>query len=139
MDRPIGQLIHLVDLKLKQDLNNQISDYHLTCDQWGLINSIYLQEGLSQKTLAHNTIKDQSSITRMLEKLIDKGLVYKGFNSDDKRSFSLHLTEQGKELRNTLLPCTLKTLESALNGFSNKEIIHFKEMLKRIYKNLEED
>ena len=139
MDKTIGHWIHLIDLKLKQDLNNRIACYQVTCDQWGLLNSIYLDEGLSQKRLAYHTMKDQASITRILDKLMAKGLVYKKFNSEDKRSFSLHLTEQGKELRNTLLPYTLQTRDKALQGLSDQQISQFKEMLQVIYQNMNGD
>jgi len=139
MDKTIGHWIHLIDLKLKQDLNNRIARYQVTCEQWGLLNSIYLDEGLSQKRLANLTMKDQASITRILDLLMAKGLVYKQFNSEDKRSFSLHLTERGKELRDTLLPYTLQTLDKALRGLSNQQISQFKELLKIIYQNMSED
>ncbi len=139
MDKPLGHWIHFVDLKLKQDLNNRITDYHVTSEQWGLLNSIYMDEGLSQTALAQNTLKDQASVTRMLARLIEKGLVSKDYNSADKRSFSLRLTDQGRHLRNALLPYTYLTMNKALKGLSEEDINHFKVILKKVYRNLEDN
>lgn len=137
MNRTIGGLINLLNLRLKQELNSHIARYNVTPEQWGLINTLYLNEGISQKALAQITTKDQASITRMLELLIDKDLVYKEFSSEDKRSVNLHLTDQGRELRNIILPITRKLTEKAMDGFSEKEMENFKRTLMKILDNLD--
>lgn len=138
MNRTIGGLINLLNLRLKQELNLHIAQYHVTPEQWGLINTLYSNEGISQKVLAQIASKDQASITRMLELLIDKNLVYKKFSSEDKRSFNLHLTDQGRELRNLILPIILKLTTKAMDGFSEKEMEDFKRSLIKILANLDD-
>lgn len=138
MDRSIGYYIRFAHLRLKQNLNSNLSPYNTTVEQWGLINSIYLNEGLSQKDLARLTGKDEASVTRMLDKLITKGFAYKKSCPQDKRSFHLYLTWQGRELRHRLLPFTQQTLAQALEGFSENDIRLFKKALIKICSNLEE-
>lgn len=139
MYRTIGGLINLLNLKLKQELNSLIAQHNITPEQWGLINTLYLNEGISQKALAQMTAKDQASVTRMLELLIDKGLVYKGFSAEDKRSFNLYLTENGRVLRTLILPITSKITDKAMDGFSEKDIENFKNALIKILDNLERE
>lgn len=139
MHRTIGGLINLLNLRLKQELNSYIAQYNVTPEQWRLINTLYLHEGISQKALAQMATKDQASITRMLELLIDKGLAYKEFSSEDKRSFNLHLTGQGRELRDIIFPITRELTEKAMSGFSEKERENFKKALIRILANLEKN
>ncbi|NLI91388.1 MAG: MarR family transcriptional regulator [Peptococcaceae bacterium] len=138
MERTIGHLIHFIHVKLKQDLNMRVHCFDVTSEQWDLLNSIYLEEGLSQKTLAQKTAKDEASVTRILDKLVAKGFVSKKYHCEDKRSYSLYLTEEGKELRNKIYPYALGTLDKAMFGLSPEEIRLFKQLLLRISHNLEQ-
>ena len=55
-------------------------------------------------------------MTRMLERLIARGLVKKIPDQQDRRAFSVSLTAKGAKLRAAIVPRTTEVLENACQG-----------------------
>lgn len=133
----IGFLISRTNYKLKHELNHNIKPFNVTTEQWGIVNTLWNNDGISQKELSGRVHKDQPTTARILDKLENKGFVKRRASPDDRRTFLIYLTEEGRNLRERLAPLSEKTLEKAMGDFSDEEINQLKKMLNRIYNNLD--
>lgn len=70
----------------------------LTVDQWVVIDHIKPSPGVMQNDLAFATAKDAPTITRILDLLVQKGLVERKMSPYDRRKFNVFLTKKGEEL-----------------------------------------
>lgn len=137
LDESLGFIIYRTHLRLKNSLNQSFKPFDITTEQWGILNRLWEKDGVSQKDLAEKTHKDQPNITRILDKLEQKGLIRRELNPGDRRAFSVFLTKEGYSLKGHLVPIAESSLEKALKGFTPEEVQTLKDSLNRIYDNLE--
>lgn len=80
---------------------------------------------------------DTGSMTRMLDRLEEKGLIRRVPSSTDRRVTLLELTEAGRDLLPHLPPVAIKVLNAHLRGFSREELDQLRGFLNRIRANSE--
>jgi DNA-binding MarR family transcriptional regulator len=74
-------------------------------------------------------------MTRMLDRLEEKGLIRRVRSSKDRRIACLELTEEGRDLYPLLPPVAIKVLNAHLKGFTFEEVALFKDFLNRMRAN----
>lgn len=136
-DESVGFIMNKTNMRLKNELAQNIKPHGVTPEQWGILNRLWEKDGISQKDLSGKSFKDQPTTARILDILEKKGLVERRANPADRRTYLLFLTDEGLDLRNRLVPLALKTLEKALKGFSKEEVDKLMEWLNKIYSNLD--
>jgi DNA-binding MarR family transcriptional regulator len=137
MDGSLSFVISKAALRIKSELGRRIKAYDVTPEQWVLLHRLWEKDGLSQKELAAQIVKDQPNTTRILDKLGQKGLIRRANNADDRRAFVISLTDAGRELVSILFPLVQEVRENACRGVSDEEIALLKSLLNKISKNLE--
>ncbi|WP_145033707.1 MarR family winged helix-turn-helix transcriptional regulator, partial [Micrococcus luteus] len=95
------------------------------------------QDGITQKELAWIADKDQANLTKILDILERKHLVRRSRNEEDRRSFLIYITEEGRKLHGELVGRINRLYrEEVLAGIPEAELALFSEMLKRINRNI---
>lgn len=138
IDESIGFIISRTHRKLSNYLTRKFKPYDITPEQWGVLNRLWDKDGISQKEISEITIKDQTTLTRILDKLEWKGLIERQTSPDDRRSFLIFLTEAGRSLKDKLVPIAGEALDEALQGLSEEEIKQLKVLLNKIFMNVGE-
>lgn len=133
----IGFLISRTNYKLRNELHHNIKPFNVTTEQWGIINTLWNNDGISQRELSGKAYKDQPTTARILDKLEKKGFVERRASPDDRRTFLIYLTDEGRKLRERLAPLSEKTMKKAMQDFTDTEIKQLRNMLNRISNNLE--
>ncbi len=82
----------------KNYLNYEFSKYNISLIQVFCIFKIYENEGINQKDLAADLILTKGAITKAIVKLESEGYLTREKLSEDKRYYSLMLTEKGEDL-----------------------------------------
>lgn len=108
----------------------------ITVDQWGLLKIIHESDVLSQKELAVKSLRDPASITRTLDLLEKKQLIYREAIPENRRKYHILLSETGKNLIDTHMPLVSKMRQKSMKGFSKEELESLSSMLLRIQKNM---
>ncbi len=109
-------------------------DIDLTDDQWMALKRIDEQPTINQKELSQSIHKDPASITRILDNLVKKGLIVRNMGND-RRTFNLSVTKQGRAIIEQVLPEAVKARAKGLEGISSKDAKQLISMLKKIQKN----
>lgn len=137
IEESLGFIISRTNQKLSNYLTRKFKPYDITPEQWGLLNRLWEKDGISQKELSEITMKDQTTVTRILDKLERKGLIKRQTCPNDRRSFLIFLTDTGRNLEDQLVPIAYEVLDEALQGISEKEIKQLKVLLNRIFINVD--
>jgi DNA-binding MarR family transcriptional regulator len=125
--------------RVKQYAQQKFSaeDFNITVDQWLILKNLDNDRYLKQIELAELTGKDTPTLTRIIDLLCKKGLTERVIHKTDRRSFTVHLTENGEKLLDELSPKVAGIRMKAWEGLSEADYEDLKRILNKIYQNLE--
>jgi DNA-binding MarR family transcriptional regulator len=133
-DNVIGFVVSQAGYRLSQALIRAIESLgsDLRPREFAVLNRLHERGELTQIQLAELTYKDKPAITRMLDRLIARGLVRKVASPADRRAMVVSLTPEGEALRNAIAPLIVGFLEEACEGISQDDLAVTVATLKRI-------
>lgn len=82
-------------------------------------------------------MRDKPSMTRLIHNLEKQGLVTRVQDEKDKRANLIYLTKKGSELEKKASGIINKVVEKTLAQISEEEILACRNVLKKIFENLE--
>lgn len=124
--------------KVKQYARQKFTELHfnVTVDQWLILKQVYEHQKIKQNELAGLLFKDNPTLTRIIDILCNKELMVRKLHPEDRRSFNVELTREGKKKVEQMMPKIKKIRLQAWKGLSEKDFNHFKKILDTIYQNL---
>lgn len=135
-DESIGQLTSQTNKKLMRYLNSKLEQHDITLEQWNVLLKLSQNDKINQKHLSEKVDKDQPTLARILDILERKELVERKPNKEDKRAFTLHITEKGLNLKEEVVPFLESFFEIIISGISNEDLETYKHVLKKINSNI---
>ena len=109
-----------------------LSDSGLTAGQPKVLDYLGLHDGSMQKDIAAGCQIDPATLTGLLNRMEEKGLIQRRVPPEDRRSFHVYLTEQGRD-RQRLVRRTLEQMgDEVLAGFSREERMRLEDGLYRL-------
>lgn len=133
---PIGFLMGVTHRKLTALFQQGLHDYGITVEQWSALNQIDCAQGLIQKDIADRTGKDKPTVTRILDHLEKKGLIYKKPGERDRRSFLVFSTELGRRVIAETTPIEDEVTAEVKRCISETEYDAMMELLVRIQRHI---
>ena len=133
-DNVIGFVVSQAGYRLSQALLQAIESLgsDLRPREFAVLNRLHQHGGLTQIQLAELTYKDKPAITRMLDRLIERGLVRKIASPADRRAMVVSLTPEGEAMRDAIAPLIVGFLEEACEGIDPDDLAVTVRTLKRI-------
>lgn len=128
----INYLLTQAGLTVSQHFQESLVPYGLTPVQCGILNCLYKQDGLGIKVLCESMSINSSTMTGIIDRMEDAGLVERRPDPVDRRALVVYLTEKGWSFEAITEKMIIETNEFALRGFSQAKISALKEMLKDI-------
>ncbi|MGF7036551.1 DNA-binding MarR family transcriptional regulator [Paenibacillus mucilaginosus] len=114
IDDSIGFMISTIGRKLNQSLTLRFQPYDITSEQWSVLNTLTLGDGVNQRELSQRTEKDPTNVTRILDQLERKGWIRRAPHPEDRRAYLLYVTDSGRELNRILAPMEAELIASVL-------------------------
>ena len=114
----------------------QLKDTGLTLGQPKVLDYLKDHDGASQKEIAAGCLIEAGSLTSILNRMEEKGLIERKMLNGNRRTFHIFMTESGKKNQKLVEEAFEKIEETALNGISKEEQKMFTEIFCRIYRNL---
>src|SRR6266702_2220399 len=90
--------------RITQIYDGYVEPFGLTITQFGLLAHLRVLDGISVGALAEKLVMDPTTLTRNLHPLERRGLVALEPDPEDRRSRSLRLTEEGREVLRAARP-----------------------------------
>lgn len=88
-----------------------LQKFQLTYPQYITLLTLWEKDGLSVSMLGEKLNLDSGTLTPMLKRMENQGLLNRLRSSEDERHVTIHLTEKAKEMR----PEVIKGVEGCLN------------------------
>ena len=134
-EESIGYLLKRVSNQLAITLDRALAQYDMTHAQLGIFLRLLHGNVNTAADLARETMTDTGSMTRMLDRLEEKGFVERVRSRADRRVVEVELTAKGKQLADQMKQVVCDALNHHLLGFSAAEITQFKDFLRRMIAN----
>lgn len=132
-----GYLISNTGRKLNQLLTARFQDAGLTSEQWSVLHQLGLADGITQRELSARTEKDPTNLTRILDQLERRGLVRREPSPDDRRSYRLKVTAEGREIDRRLTPVEAGLIDELLDGVAPEQLAAFRDVITIVNRNME--
>jgi len=117
----------------------RLQDYDTTPSQYELLRCLWKHDGLTPSQLAQAMHLDTSSITGILGRLEKKNLISRVYSQEDRRSVSIYLREEGKQLWSQIDHVIDEANAKIISGFNEKDYSQFLSYLTMIENNTAED
>jgi DNA-binding MarR family transcriptional regulator len=112
--------------------------YGLDIPEWRVLATLgFRNDACSAQYISHCTRTHKSTISRAVTALMERRLIERVENEDDRREFRLRLTRKGKTLYEALIPRLLRKEEEILSCLSAKERKDFANLLGKIEHSLD--
>lgn len=116
---------------------SHVRSFGLTPPQFDLIASLGNQPPMTCKELGEKTLITKGTLTGVLDRLEDKGLIVRCANSADARSQRVSLTVAGNDLFKEIFPKHIQYLSCAFNQISKNEMDQLTQSLKQLREAIE--
>ena len=136
-----GYLINQIQKISSRKFNELLKEKNIdefNGSQGVILYSLWNNKELTIKEIGKITGLAKTSLTSMLDRMEEKGLIRRKDNSEDKRSIKIMLTDKAKELEKDYIDISNKMSNIFYKNFSDKEINEIENYLERIISNLEE-
>lgn len=110
----------------------------LTPEQWVILDHLQKSGAVSQTDLANGTFKDAPTVSRIIDKLAQKGLASRSRFPNDRRRYQVALTPAGEQLHGVLLPRVEELRTQTWDGLTQADYDELVRMLARIRENFSE-
>lgn len=138
MDDSFHYLSMINHMIVQKKLMEQLKDTGLTLGQPKVLDYLKDHDGASQKEIAAGCLIEAGSLTSILNRMEEKGLIERKMLNGNRRTFHIFMTESGKKNQKLVEETFEKIEETALNNVSEEEQKVFMEIFLRIYRNLAE-
>ena len=134
IDSAIGYAVGHAAARIKIALRRAFlaAGHDVTPDQWVVLYRLLENEGLTQVALGERTVKDKTTITRILDRLEARTLLTRRRAPDDRRSQRLYLTEAGRALAQALVPIVQAFADAAYADLTQADKAALRDILARI-------
>jgi DNA-binding MarR family transcriptional regulator len=106
MESSLGYRIGLAATRIKICLRRAFmaAAHDVTPEQWVVLLRLHQCQGQSQSELGERTVKDKTTVTRILDRLERKGLAERRRDPRDRRAQRIFLTPEGEATLTALMP-----------------------------------
>lgn len=128
--------IGIIARALDSIANIEFRDLELARGQYLYLVRIAEQPGIIQEELSELLKVDRSTVARSVKKLEERGLIQQRPMGENLKIKEWELTEKGQKIYPFILGEHLCSENTALKGFSKKEVAQLEEYLVRVRENI---
>ncbi len=122
-------------------LSNRISDslankyrkrFGINVHEWRILSALGEEKKLSAVAITNRIAMDKVTVSRAVKRLIEKGLIIKGLDSKDQRSYALALSVDGIKMYQQLVPIALAHEQEVIANLTSKDKENLLELLLKL-------
>ncbi|BEV72234.1 MULTISPECIES: MarR family winged helix-turn-helix transcriptional regulator [unclassified Paludibacterium] len=118
---PVIRLLAQTYQTFEQFSAHHVRQMGLTPPQFDVVATLGNTRGMSCKELSEKTLITKGTLTGVVDRLCDKGLVQRTTMEHDRRSVFVALTAKGEALFEQAFPAHLAYMQQAFAGFSGQD------------------
>jgi DNA-binding MarR family transcriptional regulator len=131
--------LNRLSAEVSQALSSEYQErYGLDIPEWRVLATLgFRNEPCTAQYISHCTRTHKSTISRAVMSLMQRRLVERVADVDDRRAFSLRMTDKGKTLYEELIPRLLRKEQGIMSCLSAQERREFVRLLGKMEGSLE--
>jgi DNA-binding MarR family transcriptional regulator len=91
-----GYWLRMASNSVSQEFARKVAAHGVTVAEWSCMRAMYDEKAVSPSVLAEKMGLTKGAISKLADRLVEKRLVERSSNPEDKRGHSLSLTEEGR-------------------------------------------
>jgi len=119
-----------------QSFSRELKQFNLSLTEWRVCVALHHKEHQRLSDLALHTSTDPSTLSRVVDGLLQRGVLLRERSSEDARALALGLTEAGRDLTLRIIPLAQLYERVSLSGLTTAQAESLRDMLVMVYDNL---
>ncbi|PKQ00339.1 MAG: MarR family transcriptional regulator [Alphaproteobacteria bacterium HGW-Alphaproteobacteria-13] len=136
MSETIGFLLNDTARLFRRAFNARARGSGITALQWRLVTYLIRHDGIRQGPLAELIEVEPITLSRMVDRLVEAGLVERRADPTDRRAWLLHLTPRARAMIQSKSHLVEQLTEEATEGLSAAERDQLIALVERVRANL---
>lgn len=137
--KKVAVYINILNCSLIKYFAKELSrnDINLTPEQYLVMDVLWDAETLSQQAIADIIQKDKNSVTKFIDSLEKKGLVYRTVNKKDRRVNDIIVMEEGMKLKVPTTEVAINLMRKVLKDIKEEDLMVFDKVMNQIKDNID--
>ena len=124
--------IHTIKHEIASEIHLFSPDIQITHSQWLVLHLVKRNVTINIKDLANLLDTTSSAVTQIVDGLVNKGLLLRKRNSDDRRTLKIELSEKFKNQFESIKNKSFKTLSLIFSVLDDDELLKYCELNDKI-------
>jgi MarR family transcriptional regulator, organic hydroperoxide resistance regulator len=124
------------DYDYHEDMSTVLEKHGVNRSMYRIMTVLREHDSANIGFLAERSLTKRNTTSRIIERMVAKGLVEASQNPEDTRVTDVILTQRGRDLLNSLTPIVGRQFQRAIDGISNEDLEHLVLTLQKISSNL---
>jgi len=122
---------------MRGNMTSLVEEYGISSAHCTYLITLYLLDGPTSAQLSKYLDMDQGNTFRVVQQLIDKGMVRTDKTTEKSRNYRLYLTEYGEEIAIKVMNGTNEFMDTGFAGVSDEDVLTTRRVLVQILQNLD--
>jgi DNA-binding MarR family transcriptional regulator len=130
-EHSIGFLVRDLNRAIQRNLQARLQAHGVAPGAWYFLRVLWEEDGITQRDLARRVGMTEPTAVIALRGIEAQGLIHRTRSETDRRAVCIHLTPEGRALREALIPEAHAVNAIATHGMSEDEVRMFRSLLRR--------
>lgn len=139
LDRSVGYQVRATHRLFQRAIQARIEPHGVTLGMWYYLRVLWERDGMTQSELSQRIGTMEPTTLSAIRDMERSGFVRRVPNTEDRRKINIYLTDEGRALKQTLLPLAVEVVEAGLRGLTGREVAMLLGMLSEVQRNLREE
>jgi MarR family 2-MHQ and catechol resistance regulon transcriptional repressor len=117
---------------VNQHIRETFRTHNLSSGQFGVLETLYHVGPLYQGELGEKLLQSKGNISTIISNLVERDLVERRRDPEDRRYVKVHLTEAGESLIADIFPDHVARIVEAFDVLEDEEIETFSQLCKKL-------
>ena len=126
-------LVNRLGQRFVMELSPALTSQGVGVQDWRVLIVLYQRGEQAVGSLSKLTSINMSTLSRLISRMADRGLVERCRGYDDARSVTVKLTETGTALTEKILPSATSIEDNATQEFTEAELATLRQLLVKLY------
>ena len=138
--KKIAVYINIVNCSLIKYFAKELTrnGINLTPEQYLVMDILWDAEVMSQQAIADIIQKDKNSVTKFIDSLEKKGLVYRQVNKTDRRVNNIVVSEEGMKLKARTTEVAIGMMRNVLKKIKEEDLMALDKVMNQIKEYIDE-
>ncbi|WP_431769298.1 MarR family winged helix-turn-helix transcriptional regulator [Variovorax paradoxus] len=136
LERAIPYLLARAGMRMGQSFSKELKQFKLSLTEWRVCVALHHKAHQRLSDLALHTSTDPSTLSRVVDGLLQRGVLVRDRSDEDARALALSLTDAGRDLTLRIIPLAQVYERISLSGLTAAQAESLRDMLRMVYDNL---